>query len=212
MSTIIDLFLHLDTHMAAAITQYGVMTYAILFVIIFCETGLVVTPFLPGDSLIFAAGALAVAGGLSIGWLFVLLSIAAVTGNMLNYAIGKWLGEKIFTKHAHILKKEYLVKTHAFYEKYGAKAIVLSRFTPIIRTIAPFVAGAGTMQSSTFLFYNLIGGIAWVALMLFSGFFFGNIAIVKAHFTAVVLAIVVLSILPSLIEWLRSRRMHQKAA
>jgi membrane-associated protein len=206
MSTIIDLFLHLDTHLAATIAMYGALTYAILFAIIFCETGLVVTPFLPGDSLIFAAGALGVSGGLSIGWLFVILSVAAITGNIVNYAFGKWLGEKIFTDHARILKKDYLMKTHAFYEKYGAKAIVLSRFTPIIRTIAPFVAGAGTMKQSTFHVYNIIGGLAWVGLMLLSGYFFGGIEIVQKHFTLVVLAIVALSLVPPVIEWLRSRK------
>lgn len=206
MSTIIDLFLHLDTHLASAIGQYGILTYVILFLIIFCETGLIVTPFLPGDSLLFAAGALAGGGSLNIGVLFLLLFAAAFLGDTVNYLMGKWLGEKIFTDDARFLKKSYLQKTHAFYEKYGAKAIVLSRFTPIIRTIAPFVAGAGTMKQSTFMFYNIIGGLGWVLSMLFCGYFFGGIAIVQEHFSIVVLAIVALSLVPAVIEYVRSRK------
>ena len=181
----IDLFLHLDTHLQLIIAQYGTLTYLFLFLIIFCETGLVVTPFLPGDSLLFAAGTFAALGSFNIAFLFLLLAVAAVTGNMLNYAMGKWLGEKVFTEDAHILKKSYLIKTHAFYEKYGAKTIVLSRFMPIVRTVAPFVAGAGTMRVQTFMFYNVIGGVAWTALFLFSGYFFGNIPSIKHNFTPV---------------------------
>lgn len=206
MHAFIDLFLHLDTHLQTIIAQYGTMTYAILFLIIFCETGLVVTPFLPGDSLLFAAGTFAALGSFNIALLFLLLAIAAILGNMLNYAAGKWLGEKVFTEHAHILKKSYLIKTHAFYEKYGAKTIVISRFMPIVRTVAPFVAGAGTMRTSTFMFYNFIGGILWVALFLFCGFFFGNIPSVKHNFSLVILVIIGLSVLAPIIEWIRSRR------
>ncbi len=206
MSTIIDLFLHLDTHLASAIGQYGTLTYVILFVIIFCETGLIVTPFLPGDSLLFAAGALAGGGSLHIGVLFVLLFAAAFLGDTLNYMMGKWLGEKIFKEDARFLKKSYLDATHAFYEKYGAKAIVLSRFTPIIRTIAPFVAGAGTMKQSTFMFYNCIGGLAWVISMLFCGYFFGGIPIVQEHFSIVVLGVVALSLLPAVFEYWKHRK------
>jgi membrane-associated protein len=206
MHAILDLFLHLDTHLADVIQTYGTVTYAILFAIIFCETGLVVTPFLPGDSLIFAAGAFAARGDLNVAALFGLLAIAALGGNILNYAIGKWLGEAIFKDNARVLKRSYLLRTHAFYEKYGAKTIVFSRFVPIIRTVAPFVAGAGTMRWSTFLLYNAIGGLSWVVLFLFGGFFFGNIPSIREHFTLVILAIIVLSCLPPLIEWWRHRR------
>jgi membrane-associated protein len=206
MHAILDLFLHLDTHLASAIAQYGVLTYVILFVIIFCETGLVIFPFLPGDSLLFAAGALAIGSGLSLGWLFVLLSIAAIVGNILNYCIGRWLGERIFSENARFLKKSHLQKTHEFYETYGAKAIVLSRFTPIIRTIAPFVAGAGRMKQSTFHFYNIIGGLSWVALMLLCGYFFGGIPFVRTHFSTVVLGIVFVSLLPAIFEWIGTRK------
>lgn len=205
MSTIISLFLHLDTHLASVISQYGDLTYGLLFLIVFCETGLVVTPILPGDSLLFAAGALAGGGSLNVWVLFFLIWVAACLGDMVNYILGRWLGEKIFTENARILKKEYLDKTHAFYERYGAKAIVLCRFMPILRTIMPFVAGAGTMKQSTFLFYNVIGGLAWVIIMLFSGYFFGNIPLVRDHFSAVIMAIIALSILPAVIEWIRSR-------
>ena len=202
----LDLFLHLDTHLQLIIAQYGTLTYLFLFLIIFCETGLVVTPFLPGDSLLFAAGTFAALGSFNVAFLFLILAIAAVTGNIVNYALGKWLGEKVFTERAHILKKSYLIKTHAFYEKYGAKTIVLSRFIPIIRTIAPFVAGAGTMRTQTFMLYNIIGGVSWVALFVFSGFFFGNIPSIKHNFSLVILAIIVLSIVPPIVEWLRSRK------
>ncbi len=205
-STFIDLFIHLDTHLQTIIDQYGMLTYAILFLIIFCETGLVVTPFLPGDSLIFAAGTFAALGSFNVALLFLLLAVAAILGNILNYAIGKWLGEKIFTDNARVLKKSYLNQTHAFYEKYGAKTIVLSRFMPIIRTVAPFVAGAGTMRTRTFMMYNFIGGISWVALFLFCGYFFGNVPSVKHNFSLVILAIIILSVLAPVIEWVRSRR------
>lgn len=206
MSQLLDLFLHLDKHLLNVIHMYGMLTYAILFMIIFCETGLVVTPFFPGDSLLFAAGAFAAAGDLNIAALFLILAVAAILGNIVNYFIGKWLGEKIFTEDAHVLKRAYLLRTHAFYEKYGAKTIVLSRFVPVIRTVAPFVAGAGTMKMKTFMIYNAIGGIAWVTIVLFGGYFFGNIPVVRAHFSEVILLIIVLSLLPPLIEWLRQRR------
>ncbi|HVW66656.1 MAG TPA: DedA family protein [Candidatus Peribacteraceae bacterium] len=206
MSTLLDLFLHLDTHLLNVIHTYGTLTYVILFVIIFCETGLVVTPFFPGDSLLFAAGAFAAAGDLNVALLFVILAAAAILGNTANYFIGKWLGEAIFKENARILKKEYLIRTHAFYEKYGVKTIVLSRFMPIIRTVAPFVAGAGTMKVRTFMIYNAVGGIAWVTVVLFGGYFFGNIPAVRAHFSEVILLIIVLSILPAVFEWWRHRR------
>lgn len=206
MSALLDLFLHLDTHLANVIATYGLLTYAILFLIIFCETGLVVTPFLPGDSLLFAAGTLAAIGGINVWILFALLVIAAIGGNITNYAIGKWLGEAVFKEGNRVLKRAYLVRTHAFYEQYGVKTIVLSRFIPIIRTVAPFVAGAGTMKTSTFMLFNAVGGIAWVGLFTLGGYFFGNIPSVKEHFTLVVLVIIVLSILVPFLEWLRGSR------
>lgn len=206
MSALLDLFLHLDKHLLAVIDAYGTLTYAILFAIIFCETGLVVTPFFPGDSLLFAAGAFAAAGDLNIGFLFLILAAAAILGNIVNYFIGKWLGETIFNDRIPFLKRAYLERTHAFYEKYGAKTIVLSRFVPIIRTVAPFVAGAGTMKIRTFMTYNAIGGIAWVTVVLFGGYFFGNIPVVRAHFSEVILLIIILSLLPPVIEWWRHRR------
>lgn len=206
MSQLLDLFLHLDKHFLNVIDAYGTLTYAILFVIIFCETGLVVTPFLPGDSLLFAAGAFAAAGDLNVAGLFAVLAAAAILGNIVNYAIGKWLGEAIFNDRYPFLKKEYLIRTHAFYEKYGAKTIVLSRFIPIIRTVAPFVAGAGTMRTRTFMLFNAIGGFSWVALFVFGGYFFGNMPSVKEHFSIVILLIIVISLLPPVIEWWRQRK------
>jgi len=206
MSTLLDLFLHLDTHLLNVIHAYGTLTYVILFVIIFCETGLVVTPFFPGDSLLFAAGAFAAAGDLNIAVLFLILAMSAILGNIVNYFLGKLLGEAIFRDDARVLKKIYLTRTHAFYEKYGAKTIVLSRFVPVIRTIAPFVAGAGTMRMRTFMVYNAIGGLAWVTIVLFGGYFFGNIPVVHAHFSEVILLIIILSLLPPVIEWQRHRK------
>ena len=204
----IDLFLHLDKHLNGVIQDYQMWTYAILFVIVFCETGLVVTPFLPGDSLLFAAGALAAAEGspLSPWWLFVLLSIAGVAGDTVNYWIGHFFGEKLAQKYPRIVKKEYLAKTHAFYERYGGETIIVARFVPIVRTFAPFVAGVGSMTYGRFLLYNVTGGVLWVALFIFGGFFFGNLPIVKKNFSLVILAIIFLSILPGIIEVLRQRR------
>lgn len=207
LTDFLNLFLHLDTHLNTAIQDYGTWTYLILFLIIFCETGLVVTPVLPGDSLLFAAGTFAASGALDPTWLCGLLSFAAVAGDAVNYAIGHFMGPKVFTQeNGRFLKKEYLDRTHQFYEKYGGKTIVIARFVPIVRTFAPFVAGVGSMTYWRFASYNVIGGIAWVGICVFAGYAFGNIPVVKENFTLVILAIIFISILPGLIEFLRQRQ------
>jgi membrane-associated protein len=206
---LIDFVLHLDAHLNALIATYQLWTYLILFVVVFCETGLVITPFLPGDSLLFATGALAAAPGspLRVHWLFLVLGVAAVLGDTVNYWIGHAVGPKIFSrKKVRFLKREHLDKTHAFYEKYGGVTIILARFIPIIRTFAPFVAGIGRMTYWRFIAYNVVGGISWVAIFLFGGYFFGNLPLVKRHFTIVVFAIIFISVLPGVIEYLRQRR------
>ncbi|TAK08672.1 MAG: DedA family protein [Candidatus Manganitrophaceae bacterium] len=206
IKTFIDLFLHLDRHLTSVFENYGLWTYLILFLIIFCETGLVVTPFLPGDSLLFGVGALAAGTSLNIGWLFILLSIAAILGDAVNYWIGHLLGPKVFQREdGRFLKKEYLDRTHRFYEKYGGKTIIFARFVPIIRTFAPFVAGIGRMRYGHFALYNIVGGLLWISLFLFGGYFFGNIPVVKQNFTLVILGIIVVSILPGVIEYARGR-------
>ena len=200
----LDLFLHLDKYLSEVIQSYGYVTYLILFVIIFCETGLVVLPFLPGDSLLFAAGAFAAKGDFNLGLLFLLLAIAAVLGDTVNYEIGRFFGPKIAKQeHNRFLNKEHVERTHAFYEKYGAKTIIIARFIPIIRTFAPFVAGIGAMSYKKFLSYNVIGGLGWITLCMMGGYFFGNIEIVKKNFTLVILGIIFVSILPAIIEFLR---------
>jgi membrane-associated protein len=196
---LVDLFLHLDRHLAEIIGQYGPWTYALLAVVIFCETGLVATPFLPGDSLLFAAGAL------SIWLLFVLLAGAAILGDTVNYWIGHRIGPRAFSGNVRFLKKEYLDRTHEFYERYGGKTIVIARFVPIVRTFAPFVAGVGSMSYRRFIVYNVTGGLLWVAVCLSGGYLFGNIPFVKRNFSLVILAIIFVSILPGLIEYLRHR-------
>lgn len=206
----IEFVLHLDKHLNGVITFWGIWSYLIFFLVIFAETGLVVTPFLPGDSLIFALGALAAAGNLHIGWLFVILWVAAVLGDSANYAVGKYLGEWILKKQGTwFLKKEHIERTHRFYEKYGAKTIVLARFVPIVRTFAPFIAGVGEMTYMKFFSYNVIGGLAWIALFLFGGYFFGNIPIIKRNFTLVIFAIIFISILPPIIEIIREKRKNR---
>ena len=203
----IDLFLHLDTHLQTVIQTYGTWTYVILFLIIFCETGLVVTPILPGDSLLFAAGAFAATGSLDLKWLLILLTVAAVLGDAVNYAIGFFMGPKVFSQpDSRFLKKEYLDRTHQFYEKYGGKTIIIARFVPIVRTFAPFVAGVGSMTYAKFASYNVIGGLLWVGICVLAGYAFGNIPIVKENFTLVILGIIFISILPGIIEYLRQRR------
>ncbi|HNS14623.1 MAG TPA: DedA family protein [Syntrophorhabdaceae bacterium] len=211
LKTVFDFVIHIDVHLSAIIQAYGIWTYLILFLIIFCETGLVVTPLLPGDSLLFAAGTFAAKGDLDVMWLFILLSIAAVLGDTANYWIGDYIGPKIFHKeNVRFLNKEYLDRTHQFYEKYGGKTIIIARFVPIIRTFAPFVAGIGSMTYLRFISYNIIGGIAWIAACVFAGFFFGNIPIVKQNFTIVISAIIVISILPGVIEFIRQRNEHRR--
>jgi membrane-associated protein len=206
----IEFFLHLDMHLHAAIQAYGVWTYLLLFLIIFCETGLVVTPILPGDSLLFAAGALAAGGSLNVVWLSVLLSVAAVLGDAANYTIGHFMGPKVFShENGRFLKKEYLDRTHQFYEKYGGKTIIIARFVPIVRTFAPFVAGVGSMTYWRFASYNVIGGVAWVTICLFAGYAFGNLPIVKENFTLVILAIIFISLLPGLVEFMRHRQQQR---
>jgi membrane-associated protein len=199
---IVDLFLHLDKHLNAVIQDYGGWTYAILFVIIFCETGLVVTPVLPGDSLLFAAGALSASGPLNPLWLIVFLITAAILGDTVNYWIGHFFGEKFMC----FLKPEHLRRTHAFYEKYGGETIILCRFVPIVRTFAPFVAGVGSMTYAKFIIYNVIGGALWVVLFVLGGFWFGRLEFVQKNFGLVELVIIILSVMPMVIEVLRARR------
>jgi len=202
----VELFLHLDKHLNVIIQNYGVWTYLLLFVVIFCETGLVVTPFLPGDSLLFAAGTFAALGSLEVAWLFVLLSGAAIGGDTVNYWIGHYVGPKVFHKEdVPFLNKEYLDRTHRFYEQHGGKTIIIARFIPIIRTFAPFVAGIGRMTYGRFISYNVFGGLAWIAIFLFGGYFFGNLPFVKRNFTLVILAIIFISVLPGVIEFLSHR-------
>ena len=208
---LIDLFLHLDKHLNEVIRDYGLWTYLLLFIIIFCETGLVVTPILPGDSLLFAAGAFAAGGALNPIYLFASLTIAAIAGDTVNYWIGNLVGPKIFQReNMRFFKKEYLVRTHEFYERHGGKTIIIARFIPIIRTFAPFVAGIGQMTYFRFISYNIIGGLVWIALFIFGGYFFGNLPIVKKNFTLVILAIIFISILPGIIEFLRQRQKGSK--
>jgi membrane-associated protein len=204
---LIDFILHLDKHLVELVAQFGGWTYAVLFAIIFCETGLVITPILPGDSLLFAIGALAASGALNAFLVFVLLSIAAILGDTVNYWVGYIVGPKIFTSAgSRWLNRKHLERTHEFYEKYGGKTIIIARFIPIVRTFAPFVAGIGRMTYWKFLLYNVVGGIAWIAIFVYAGYFFGNIPIVKANFGLVVVAIVLISALPAVIEYLRARR------
>ena len=210
---LIDLFLHLDKHLDVLIRDYGLWTYLFLFLVIFCETGLVVTPLLPGDSLLFAAGTLAARpeSPLSVGLLFLLLATAAVLGDTVNYWLGAYLGPKIFRREkVRFLNREYLDRTHQFYERYGGKTIIIARFIPIIRTFAPFVAGMGRMTYWRFLVYNVAGGIGWVAICLFAGFWFGNIEIVQKRFSLVIIAIIFISLLPGVIEYLRHRLRSSK--
>ncbi len=203
---LVDVFLHLEEHLNAILAQYGSWTYLILFLIIFCETGLVVTPFLPGDSLLFATGALAAGGPLDVRVLVVLLSVAAIAGDTVNYWIGSIVGPRVFTDKVRFLKREHLEKTHRFYEKHGGKTIVLARFMPIIRTFAPFVAGIGRMTYWRFASYNVVGGIVWVGLFLLGGYYFGNLPFVEKNFSLVILAIIVVSVLPGVVEYMRERR------
>jgi membrane-associated protein len=205
---LIDLFLHLDKYLSSILQSYGAWTHALLFLVIFMETGFVVTPFLPGDSLLFAAGTFAspaLGSALNIGVLYILMCLAAIAGDTVNYWIGHYIGPRAFSGEIRFLKKEYLDRTHAFFEKHGGKTIIIARFIPIIRTFAPFVAGVGAMSYGKFIAYNIIGGLAWVTLFTFGGYFFGNLPFVKNNFSFVVLAIILISVLPMLVELVRSR-------
>ncbi len=207
LKSVIEFVLHIDRHLSAIIQQFGAWTYAILFAVIFIETGLVIMPFLPGDSLLFAAGTFAALGALDVRLLVVLLAAAAVVGDTVNYWIGHRIGEKAFSREdARFFKKEYLDRTHAFYEKHGGKTIIIARFVPIIRTFAPFVAGIGKMSYGRFLSFNVIGGVGWVVLLVGAGYFFGNIPFVRKNFSIAILAIILISTVPIAVEYFRHRK------
>lgn len=202
-----NVVLHLDKYLGDVIRGYGDWTYMILFLIIFCETGLVLTPVLPGDSLLFAVGMFSASGALDLPKVWPLLAFAAILGDNVNYAVGNFIGPRVFHfENSRIFRKEYLDKTHAFYEKYGGKTIILAKYMPIVRTFAPFVAGVGAMTYPKFLAFNVIGGATWVSLLLLAGYYFGNIPVVKNNFTAVILGIIALSMLPGFIEYLRHKK------
>lgn len=204
---LIDFILHLDRHLGSLIQNFGFWTYFVLFFVIFLETGFVVTPFLPGDSLLFAAGAFAAIGALNPFVLLIILSAAAILGDTANYWIGHFIGPKVFQREkSRFFRREYLDRTHEFYEKYGAETIIIARFVPIIRTFAPFVAGIGRMSYGRFLSYNVIGGILWVALFVFGGYFFGNVPFIKKNFSLVIIAIILISLMPAVHEFWRQKR------
>ena len=210
---IIDWVLHLDTHLDALIQGYGVWTYLILFLVVFCETGLVVTPFLPGDSLLFAVGTFAARGSLDLGTVLLLLTVAAILGDTVNYWAGSLVGPKVFHgESSRFLNRRHLERTHEFYERYGGVTIIIARFVPIIRTFAPFVAGIGSMSYGRFIAYNVIGGVGWVAILTLGGYFFGNLPVVRDHFSIVIIAIIVISVLPGVVEFLRQRRIARRQA
>lgn len=212
MSSLIDFVLHSDTHLTQFVAQYGVWVYALLFLIVFAETGFVVTPFLPGDSLLFAAGAIAAIGQMNVLLLFALLAFAAFSGNAVNYAVGRFIGPRVFSAtdssgiSHRLLNRDYLKRAHEFFEQYGGKAIVLGRFVPIVRTFVPFVAGAAQMTPASFVFFNVTGAVAWVGLCLGAGYLFGNVPVIRNNFSLVTIGIVGVSVLPVLIEILRHRK------
>jgi len=208
---LLDFLLHADRHLLDFVGRYGSWVYAILFTIVFAETGFVVTPFLPGDSLLFAAGALCATGELSITAMLALLMFAAFAGNAVNYSVGRFIGPRVFQSGARLLNKQYLDRAHAFFEQYGGKAVILGRFVPIVRTFVPFVAGAAQMTSASFVVYNAVGAGAWVALCLGAGWFFGNIPIVKNNFSLVTIGIVIVSVLPMVFELISHRRRGRSA-
>jgi membrane-associated protein len=213
VNLIIDWVLHLDHHLDGLVQAYGVWTYLILFLVVFCETGLVATPFLPGDSLLFAVGTFAARGSLDLVTLLVVLSVAAVLGDTVNYWIGYKLGPKVFHgESSRLLNRKHLERTHEFYERHGGKTIIIARFVPIVRTFAPFVAGIGRMSYGHFIAYNVFGGIGWVLILTLGGYFFGNIPLVQKNFSIVIMAIIVISILPGVIEFLRQRRLASRKA
>jgi len=204
--------MHLDTHLSAIAIEYGLLTYLLLFTIVFCETGLVITPFLPGDSLLFATGALAATGSLNLSTLLLVLCLAAVAGDTVNYQIGHLLRNKIAShENIRFIKQEHLDRTHVFFEKYGVKTIIIARFVPIIRTFAPFVAGVGVMPYSKFISYNVIGGVSWVFLFLFGGYFFGNLPVVRDNFSLVIIGIIFVSLLTGVIAYIQSKREPKRA-
>ena len=202
---LVDFILHLDVHLDELVANYGVWIYAILFLIIFCETGLVVMPLLPGDSLLFAAGAVAASGRLDIGLLCVLLVAAAILGNAVNYWVGRVAGVEVQRRFPRLIKQQYLDKTHAYFERYGGKTVIIARFVPIVRTFAPFAAGVGQMSHLRYQFYNVTGSVLWVLLLVPAGYFFANVPIVKENFSAVVIGIIILSVLPAIVEFVRER-------
>ena len=207
LSGFVDVILHLDQHLRELAQAYGAWVYAFLFLIVFLETGVVVTPFLPGDSLLFVAGTIAAAGELNVHVLVLILAVAAIAGDSLNYAIGRYLGPRVFRfEDSRFFKRAYVDRTHAFFERHGGKAIIIARFVPIIRTYAPFVAGIGAMDYRRFLMFNVTGAVLWVVLLTYAGFFFGNLPLVRNNLTAVILGIIVLSVMPAVVEYLRARR------
>ncbi|MGW8317780.1 MAG: DedA family protein [Candidatus Promineifilaceae bacterium] len=212
INTLIDFFLHIDQHLNEIIQAYGAWTYALLFMIIFMETGFVVTPFLPGDSLLFAAGTFAALGSLNVWLLWLICFVAAVLGDTVNYWIGHKIGPRAFEQDMRFLKREYLERTQNFYDKHGGKTIVLARFVPIVRTFAPFVAGVGTMHYRRFIVYNVLGGFLWTALFISLGYFFGNIPFVRKNFELVIVVIILISVVPMAIEYVRSRSRKTKAS
>jgi membrane-associated protein len=201
-----NLFLHMDVHLAGAIARYGVWTYALLFIIVFCETGLVITPFLPGDSLLFAAGSLAALGDFSVWRLVATFIAAAFLGDVTNYGVGRFLGTRLFRENSRLFKRKHLEQTHLFYEKHGSKALIMARFVPIVRTFAPFVAGLGRMRYVRFLSFSVIASLLWVSVCVGAGYLFGNIPVVKRNFSAVILGIIVISLLPVVVGRLRSKK------
>ena len=209
---ILDIFLHLDTHLDEFIQSYGTLTYGLLGLIVFCETGLVVTPFLPGDSLLFVAGASAARGGLDLWSIMLLLFVAAVVGDAVNYYVGSRIGSKVFESNSKIFKRHYIERTQLFFEKYGGKAIIFARFVPIVRTFAPFLAGVGKMSYAKFGLYNVIGGALWVLLFVGAGFLFGEIPLIKKNFTVVILLIIVASLIPAILEAVKARREGRQAS
>jgi membrane-associated protein len=216
IQALIDLFLHFDEHLAEFVARYGTLVYGFLFAIVFAETGLVVTPFLPGDSLLFAAGALSAAGALDVRVIVPLLIVAAIAGDAVNYSIGRYLGPRVFSAQDRsgllhrMLNREHLDRAHAFFEHHGGKAIVIARFVPIIRTFVPFVAGAGAMRYSTFALYNVAGGLLWIGVCVGAGYAFGNVGVIKNNFSLVVLGIIAVSLVPVLLEWLKHMKKGQR--
>jgi membrane-associated protein len=216
MQELVDLFIHFDVHLAKFVADYGALVYGLLFAIVFAETGLVVTPFLPGDSLLFATGALAATGALDIRLVVVLLLVAAIAGDAVNYSVGRYLGPRVFSASDNagllqrMLNREHLDRAHAFFERHGGKAVVIARFVPIVRTFVPFVAGAGAMQYSSFAFYNVAGALLWVGSCVGAGYAFGNVPIIKENFSLVALGIVAVSLLPIVFEWLKHKKEGQR--